>query len=707
MSILDEEKRYLSKTNHIVATQIKQKTLLLKSDAIKYKSDIALRDAMLVMHARKLRNLNAIKDRPYFARIDFKENGGDELTVYLGKTDLINEDESMQITDWRAPIASIYYDTHTGNISYNAPQGITEGNLKLKRQIIIENKEIVDVIDAAEWSNDEMLRPYLSSNADNRLKNIVATIQNEQNEIIRRPMFKDCIVEGVAGSGKTTVALHKIAYLVYTYQDQIMPNQYMVIGPNKFFINYISSVLPDLDVGDVAQNTYEELAKEYIGEKFKIRKQSEKIKSVMEDSNLGEDSKLKLSMTFKKAIDKYLIDFEKSIILGKNLSMENVTIVSEKTLLDIYMQYKKDIYINTKIDKCQKAVITKIQNKKDIYSDKVREVFMQKTRGLPELEKRKIFAQRNKVIAEVNLGCKNILKQVFTETNIKPLKVYTDFIENIEKYIDTDTKNLKEETLINIDKKVLDFEDIPALIYIKYRLSGSEKYKKIMHVVVDEAQDYGAFNMYALKKIFKSSTFTVFGDTAQSIYGYRSIENFEQMKDEVFTEECEILKLKKSYRTTKEIMYAANHITKKLGLTEAIPVIRTGSKVKLKTVTGKEKIQFIKESIDKFLKENNKSIAVICKTEEEAKKISKELEIIHITEDSKKYEDGVIVLTAHLAKGLEFDSVIIDAADTYSEESTLEMKLLYVAMTRALHNLILINDNEINNVIKDMNLEII
>ena len=228
-------------------------------------------ESLINMYDDKMRLIYKNMDKPYFARIDFKRDNEKNLEkIYIGKVGVTDEENNIVTVDWRAPISSIYYDSNIGRTKYIAPEGICEGELLLKRQFNIENQKLISYQDVDTVANDELLKPYLSSSADNRLKNIVSTIQKEQNEIIREPLNKNIIVQGVAGSGKTTVALHRIAYLVYNYRDTVKPNQYLVIGPNKFFVSYISNVLPDLDVDNVNQLTYDELCKEYINEDFSL-----------------------------------------------------------------------------------------------------------------------------------------------------------------------------------------------------------------------------------------------------------------------------------------------------------------------------------------------------------------------------------------------------------------------------------------------------
>ena len=236
-------------------------------------------DAMLEEKFRLESQINSVeraKSTPYFARIDFESKTNNEK-CYIGKLGVQDYDNNIITVDWRAPISSLYYDSNIGKCSYEAPDGLIEGNLTLKRQYTIENSKLINFNDVDTVSNDELLKPYLSVSADNRLKNIVSTIQREQNEIIREKLGKNLVIQGVAGSGKTTVALHRIAYLVYNNRDLYKPSDYMVIGPNKFFVNYISGILPDLDVNGVSEYTLEEVFEKYVNEDYTINNNLDKI----------------------------------------------------------------------------------------------------------------------------------------------------------------------------------------------------------------------------------------------------------------------------------------------------------------------------------------------------------------------------------------------------------------------------------------------
>ncbi len=595
----------------------------------------------------EIKTLEKAKLVPYFARIDFKNDKHFDK-CYIGKKGVTDYDNNIITVDWRAPISSLYYDSNIGECEYLAPEGIIKGNLLLKRQYTIENSKLINFNDVDTVSNDELLKPYLSVSADNRLKNIVSTIQSEQNKIIREKMGKNLVIQGVAGSGKTTVALHRIAYLVYNNRDLFKPSDYMVIGPNKFFVSYISSILPDLDVNGVSQNTLDELFLNYIKEDFKINNSLDIIKEK------DDTSYYKVSMNMKKDIDEYFKNLE--LLPSEDFIVNGIKVLDKKFIRSVYDE------INEKTFKSVKGRIDRLILLLDKYIND----------NFDSISKKYIIEKiSQKTIENLKNNINNYLKKYFVILNKKVKTIYIDILEQL---------NFNSS---NIIKNVIDVEDIPSLMYIKYKFTGSREFDNYKHIVIDEAQDYGEFTFYVLNKMFKNSSFSIYGDLAQSLYSYRSIDNWECL-EKIFNN-FEILKLNKSYRTTIEIMDEANKINELLSLDKAIPVIRHGEEVEY---TNKDVFELVSD-----LKNKYKTVAIITKTQEEANslydKLKDKLEINLINSNNLNYNSNVNILPSYLSKGLEFDSVIIVNKNNYKEDSIIDMKLLYVSMTRALHKLII------------------
>lgn len=690
------EKKKLDEILGKLEETLEGEELRLKALPRQYGNNPRLLQSLMGLTSSKVHAIKKHISKPYFARIDFTGEDGKKEQLYIGKTGVINLDGETVVTDWRAPIASLYYDSNLGIAEYMAPEGIIKGELGLKRQIVIEKQELKEIFDVDSVSDDELLKPYLGASADNRLKNIVASIQKEQNDIIRMPLGKNLIVQGVAGSGKTTVALHRIAYLIYNYAKKYRSDQFMVIGPNKFFINYISSVLPDLETGEVRQYTYEELAKKVVDEEFTVNDPTDKLVSVLENGFGSVVPKYKLSMEYKKELESFLDELLMDTVSEDGVTINGFCLCSKSEVLEIFANCFEEDF-SSKIHKARMVIENKVINSQEQYVTRVNEYFKNLIENAgTDAEKKELVKKWSQAMDVLKDGLKKHMKKEIKLNSKKVLAIYKKFIKEYKKYTLNPAicSELTKETKNNIKKKEFDFEDLPALMYIKLKLFGNAEFKDMAHTVVDESQDFGAFNFFVLRSLMHDSTFSIFGDLTQGIYEHRSIDSWEEVVEDVFNGKCDLMVLEKSYRTTIEIMLAANLVSSSIGLFEGKPVIRHGSDVTLTKVSKSNKAKYILESIDKYTSLNYNSLAIICKTPEESKNLFDELSKYHqkitlISGDNETYEGGICVVPAHLSKGLEFDCVILYDADenVYSSKNKVDMKLLYVAMTRALHTL--------------------
>lgn len=702
MEELEYENKKLNKIEEKLDIIKKEEEQVLTTLPKKYSHNPILLSNLMSITATKITNIAKIKERPYFARIDFKDDKKqNKEKIYIGKIGVLDLDGNIVITDWRAPISTLYYDSNLGRVEYIAPEGIVKGDMSLKRQIIISNNKVTDIFDVDSVSDDELLKPYLGANADNRLKNIVASIQGEQNYIIRKGIEKNIVVQGVAGSGKTTVALHRIAYLMYNNSDKYKADQFMVIGPNKFFINYISNVLPDLDAGNAVQLTIEELAKKFIDEDILFEDVTKNLSDIIDDGIEKEYLKFKNSMEYYRLLDNYLNNIEDGFIWAKGLVINNIQILSKEDIENVYKTVNGNS-VSQKLEMTSKVIANRLKNNNDVY-----EYIKNSMDTLCQNEK-DVNRKRNLIKKEFDMlkeltsnGFEKQLKKLLNIDKVKVLNIYSDFVNSLDDMIE-----LKSDTVYLLKKKTCQNEDIAALLYIKYYLFGNEKFKKYRQVVVDEAQDFGKFTFYMLKLLISNATFSVFGDVAQGIYSYKSIDDFNEILEDVF-KEAEYIKLKKSYRTSIEIMNEANKISKEIGLDEALPVIRSAGPVIKSKINKSDKENYIVNQVKKYKEAGFKSIAIIYKNQKELVNMNKKLkensiesEIIY--KDQEKYDGGICLLTSYLSKGLEFDVVIIaDAEDEiYKYDNKLDMKLLYVSMTRALHKLELVYDTNICRYLK-------
>jgi Superfamily I DNA and RNA helicases len=685
----------------------------------------------------KLRNLLTARSRPYFARIDFAE-GSDNKTekLYIGKMSLVrDEDQQIIIVDWRAPVANLYYEGRLGDSAYACPDGMVEGQLKLKRQFSINSGNLQEIFDIDITTNDEFLQAYLGANADNRLKEIVSTIQTEQNAIVRADMWKPLIVQGAAGSGKTTIALHRIAYLIYTYEKTFAPENFMIIAPNRLFLNYISDVLPELGVEKVKQTTFEDFAQELIGKKFKIRDANEKLVAFANPQPGPEEaernrlvrlcSEFKTSMLIRDIMDDYIKSVEVNFIPHEDFRIGNRIIYKYEELNRLFINEYKMWPIARRVNEIKKNLSTRLKQQKNALINQLHDdsdmLIMNLKTTMAESDERqsliiKAIDERNDKIEKIEgLTKKAVSDYIGKISKLSPFEYYCDLMYNkdiftkvIGNRIDQELADFVQDYTSKLIKSgFIEIEDLAPIIYLKFCIYGMDEKIPVKHIIIDEAQDFSAFQIYVLKRIVKDSSFTILGDLNQGIHSYRGIRDWNDITENVFSDRRnEFLILEQSYRTTIEIMDAANKVLENIRSREILkakPVIRHGEEVRiirkdtLSAIAGdiKEKIMHLKE-------ESLKSMAVICKTMDECKKIhgllSKDVkDIFIITGKEEEYKSGIAIVPSYLAKGLEFDAVFIsDAGSTRYGSDELDIKLLYVAMTRPLHKLYIYHIDELS-----------
>lgn len=713
-----EEIKKVSDTIEIVKSNIEEYEILY-SNLLKENADEQYIQNMSKIYSNKLKNLNNAVSVPYFARVDFKEDKQNNIQkIYIGKTGIFNDDYEVVVTDWRAPISSIYYDGQLGNVEYECPDGIIKGDLSKKRVYTIENSILKDYQDIDITTNDEFLQECLNENSEARLKNIISTIQSEQNKIIRAKMSNPLIVQGVAGSGKTTVALHRIAYLVYTYEKEFNPDEFLIIAPNKFFLDYISNVLPDLGVDYVRQQTFEEFMLENIDANFEINPINVELSNIVNQNGktdlIKKSANFKSSLRFKELIDEFIDKFLKSNLPKGDFKISDIVVFNHDEVIDMFMNYFKNNSINDSkkmltailqkrvsnianelIDRLSEQRKSKLYNiDKNLSDDKVKEIRLE------------IFKETEYEMQQLFKGGKKLVLDYLKNFKIeKVLSIYKKIISDkilFDKYVKSELYEYILETYKkNIKSKKVEYEDLAPLFYIQNRFWGNINNLKLEHIVIDEAQDLGEFQFYNFKEIVKPNmSMTILGDISQGIYSYKGINNWNKLNQIVFDNKASIEYLKESYRTSMEIMNEANTIINKIVDNENIilaqPIERHGDKVEHWKIDSEDsKISKIYEIIKTHLEAGHINIAVITKDFDESIELHKkltnyEVDIKLISENLDKYTGGTIIIPSYLSKGLEFDSVIVSDSNKYSE-NILDTKLLYVACTRAMHTLDIIS----------------
>lgn len=695
------------------------------SDNAEQYNELLINTAMQDSLYQKLKNLHKSLSKPYFARVDFLEGEGNKLqNLYIGKVSLLRDkDQKLIIVDWRAPVATLYYEGRLGKASYECPEGTVNGDIKLKRQYTIEAAELKEIYDIDITTNDDFLQAALGSSKDNRLKDIVSTIQVEQNKVIRADMWKPLIVQGAAGGGKTTIALHRIAYLLYNYENTLGPKNFMIIAPNRFFLSYISEVLPDLGVENVLQTTFEDFALNVINQKMKIINSFDKLSSLLDNKNLKSKknvtkdiSSFKSSLNFKNLLNDYIKIIEASFIPKEDFKIDTFVLLDYGYINSLFLSDYKNLPLLKRINEIKKTLINTLKKKKNPTIKEVQLSYDKKIDDAREAmedspERRQLIIDladaRDSLIEKIKKESKTLVKDYTSKILFSsPLEYYMNLLTNknlfhrlARKYLDEDmAEQVRTETLNNLNENLIEIEDLAPLMYLKYMISGLDEKLTVRHVVIDEAQDFSVFQLFVLKKLIGGNSFTILGDLCQGIYSYRGINDWMSASESIFGKDnFSMLTLEQSYRTTIEIMDAANRVIQSLGdpkLPPSKPVIRHGEEVKITERSNyKEVANEIKEKLSRLSQEGFKSAAIICKTLEECKQIKNELESLKldikiITGNEDEYSGGMVIIPSYLVKGLEFDVVIIANAsqEAYSSDP-LDVKLLYIAMTRPLHRL--------------------
>jgi DNA helicase-2/ATP-dependent DNA helicase PcrA len=641
------------------------------------------------------------KKKPYFGRIDYKEEGDKvSYSLYLGKNGVRKNITESMIVDWRAPISSVYYESDIGRSSYSTPLGERiEIELFLKRTYEIENSKLIDFYDSDVVANDEFLTKYLSKNKEVVLGEIIATIQKEQNEIIRDIPWHNVIVQGVAGSGKTTVAMHRISYILYNYKEKFRPDEFFIIGSNKMLLNYITGVLPNLDVYNVNQMTMEEFLIDLLDKDFDYKKSKYtltnsflKLNKQLSSQEASLLKRFKGSIHFINALISYMKQFEIDTINTDSVQMNQQVVYSKEEIM-YFLGFFEELPLQEKIDLLNKRLTYKVKSIGE------------------EAELRKEDLQ-----AEVNR-----YKNYFGVRNKKYnfMDIYLGFLEDLqlnrEKYtlqgIVVAEEKVTELLMSELKDKHLDIYDLGMLNYIKRRIKMTKDYEYVSHIVIDEAQDFGVMLFQIFKRIFKNCTYTIMGDVSQNIYYDTGMNDWEILKQEVFSPEKDrFYVLAKSYRNTVEISDFASKVLRKCTFKtyDIEPIIRHGKEVALiKTGGDKGLVSQTVELVEGIQENGYDTIAIICRTVEETLRVRKLLgQHINIEQPGDNMEEmtflnGTMVLPIHMTKGLEFDAVILWNPDEenyrYSDE---DAKLLYVAITRALHELYVVYKDELSGLLK-------
>ncbi|WP_026694973.1 RNA polymerase recycling motor HelD [Peribacillus kribbensis] len=682
-------------------------------------SEILTNASFFDMSLTELESLRRAKTKPYFARVDFTREGHPLAEVlYFGKTSLYQRENQEQIiVDWRSPIANLYYEGRIGDVSYQAEGEEFSGHISLKRQLMIEEGLLEDIRDIDLTTTDELLQESLAKSSSNRLTEIVATIQEEQNRIIRADLNKPIIVQGAAGSGKTTIALHRISYFIYHYRDQFDPRNMMIIAPSRLFIDYISEALPELGVEKVKQFTFAEYVQRAIGKKLKMKADDKLVRLLeLEGENVQKEAFIagvKGSPLYKKILDAYLLDIFKGFNTKSDFYVDKYRIYSAKKFN--YLLNKEYWYLPlySRLDKLKNLLQNQVRaNKKHMiegiekfYDDRLERALYSRldSERRKELVSNALDKKQTRLL-EIQNSIKTSLKEYMKQFEKKgTLQYYHALFEKPEilsSYSGGEISLQQAEMICSYNqalfsKKTHELEDLGAILYLHSKLYGVEKEERAKNIVIDEAQDYSFMQLLSLKTANDTDMFTLVGDLAQGIHSYRGLDSWQTIQKKVFPRAI-YSELQKSYRTTVEIMNEANRLLELLpySFPQVEPVVRHGELPEYQEVLNENEYRDkITEKLTQLKEEGYKTFALICKTMKDSKKLYSLLKdgehAVKLLEEQESIpKDQAVILPSYLSKGLEFDAVLAVSIDeVFNKENDLDVKLLYVTMTRPLHRL--------------------
>lgn len=624
---------------------------------------------------RKLKELTVLKSSPYFGKVTFREEDYGIEDIYIGRFGVTLEKTfEPLIIDWRAPISALFYNG-AGNIGhYNSPDGEITASILGRIQYIIKRGKLEGLFNSNIDIKDDILQMVLSKNSSDKLKDIVMTIQQEQDEIIRQDKNKILVVDGVAGSGKTTIALHRVAYLIYNYR-KLLENKVLILGPNRIFIDYISNVLPTLGETGVFQTTFLDLALELVDVDDVID-----IKDVMErilnkDKNFEKKIIYKRSLKFMEDLDKLIIKLEEDSYICDGVFFRDKVIATKEEIKSMFTKDFTSLPLFRRSKKIKRILFSRIS---DVRDEEFRSIEKQYKEKKEEYTQEELILHINDLEFKRKLEIRELVRDAM---KVKATLNYLDekSIEEIYKEFNGDEEYTEE--------------DLVAILYLKVKLKGLKLNREIKHLVIDEAQDYSPLQFIVLKELVNTKSMTIVGDSNQQLIYNGSKSSLSHIKD-VFSEDLvELFKLNKSYRSTKEIMEYSNQYIDAISI---VPMVRTGAPVNEILVRDESELkENIIDLVTGLKKKNLENIAIVTKNLSQSKNIyellKEDVSLKIIDKENIHIAEGTMIMPSYYAKGLEFDGAIIieeEIQDIYKDN------LMYIMCTRALHDLIVIKNKK-------------
>ncbi|MDQ0190315.1 ATP-binding domain-containing protein [Alicyclobacillus cycloheptanicus] len=650
------------------------------------------------LRAEQVQMMTRARHEPYFGRLDFEAADENAPTpLYIGKFGL--EDDATGdrlVIDWRAPVASMFYSfTGQGDTAaYESPDGTIEGRVYLKRNIAIRNSVLQRVVDSYVRGQanlpvtDEFLLYRLTEHKDNRLRDIVSTIQAEQDRIIRAERNLAIVIQGVAGSGKTTVALHRLAYLLYQYKEKLRAERMIIFAPNAMFLDYISEVLPELGVGGIRQTTFAAWAMEPLGDTVKLRNAKRRLErwfGIVEDEAVARERAIaqrKGSLAFAAVLDAHVRACEENLVPSQDFVPWEGAVLKETVIRSWYTAE----YRHLPLAQRKARVLARV---KRWYEMELKN----QVSGQAASALRKTASQRYRSYAAKwgDPSALALYQAVLADEGMEmPTEDAAGHGGNRRKAAASRTGTRSR----GHSRPLVETEDLAALLYLHVKLHGIDAENRFDHVVIDEAQDFSPLQIEVLKAHCPTGSFTILGDLAQSIHTYQGISSWDSFLELFPKDASRYFQLDVSYRSTTEIIEFANRIiTRFPGFIPARPVFRSGDPVRVDEIAADDRFCAAAQAVAELQQQGANTVAVLCRTEADCEPYYRALadagiDAQQIDASRQQYHGGVSVLPVYLAKGLEFDAVVIVDADAlHYRETASDARLLYVGCTRALHHL--------------------
>ncbi|MDJ9034494.1 AAA family ATPase [Clostridium perfringens] len=622
---------------------------------------------------KKLKELTILKESPYFGRVTFNDLEFDQKdTLYVGRFGVTPEGSyEPVIVDWRAPVASLFYHGSLGEASYTSPDGPIKCDIEGRRQIIVKKGELKGVFDSAIDVKDDILQMVLSNNSSDKLKDVIMTIQQEQDEIIRKERTSNIVVNGVAGSGKTTIALHRVAYLLYNHRKEL-EDKVLILGPNGIFMEYISQVLPSLGEVGVKQETFASFALKEMDSELYIMSFDKYLEKILsEDKEFIEDAKYKNSYEIIEDLDNLVKEMDKDYFHVEDVKYFSDLVISKEEIEEMFNKHYEYMPLFRRSEKIKRIILSKIKDKRD---EKVWELNEEIRKEKEKLTPEELLIEENNLEFRRKLRIREIVKEVMdSRAKLDSWISREDVLDIYDRF--------------NGNKKEYTINDLAPILYLAIKLEGKKATKDYRHVVIDEAQDYSSLQFKVVRELTGTKYFTVVGDVNQRLIKYSDLAPMMELGKIFDDVNPDIYNLNKSYRSTYEIMEYAN---KYLDEDRIIPIVRHGKPVEeIEFHNDEELSESIIESLKEFSNEGLESIAIITRDKEELEKvynlISNKVHLVKFDNEDVLYKGGNVIIPSYFAKGLEFDGVII--VDNGSSKDENEDLIKYIMSTRALHRL--------------------